>query len=193
MKKIIVLFNCMLCLSYVLLAQISAPKSSTITKKNDPVKIQTLQVKPVNTVKDMSEKLPDLRFTAFNVTATAYIDNGVTKYRLNISYTVKNDGNASVLTDDVTIQSFLTTESGLTKDLSFTSYFTPAGGNVLSDVTGKGETLAPGATKQLSFSPGNFQLQRDPKPVYLITINAFGGVKESNTTNNRASMTILFN
>ena len=193
MKKIIILFNCLLCLSFLLQAQINNGKPSKIVKKIDTVKVQKLQGKLANSAKDMSEKLPDLIFTAFNITATAYTDNGLTKYRLNISYTVKNDGNALVLSDDVTIQSFLTTELGLTKDLSFTSYFTPAGGNSLSDVTGRGETLAPGASKQFSFSPGNYQLQRDAKPVYLITINPFGGVKESNTANNRASMTILFN
>ena len=170
MKKLIFLFNCMLCLSMVLQAQITAPRTYTISKQIDTTKNQSLQIKSINTKKDITEKLPDLRFVALTVTATAYLDNGVTKYKLNLSYTVKNDGNAAVLSDDVTLNGFVTTDEGLTKDLSFTSYFMPAGGNVLSDALGRGETLAPGATKQFSFSPGNFQFQTDPKPVYLITI-----------------------
>lgn len=186
MKKIITLLTCMLVLSFALQAQISNPKSS-MTIKN-----QTLKATPGVKYKSNVELIPDLKFTALNVTAAPYLDNGVTKYRLNISYTVRNDGTAPILCDDVTIQAFITTEAGLTKDLSFTSYFTPAGGHILSDSPGRGETLAPGTSKQFSFNPGNVELQKDSKPIYLVCINPFGGAKESDTNNNRASITILF-
>ena len=193
MKKIIFLFNCMFCLSILLQAQITAPRTYTISKQIDTTKNQSLQIKSINTKKDITEKLPDLRFTALNAIAIPYLDNGVTKYKINLTYTVKNDGDAPVLTDEVSIQGYITTDIGLTKDLSFTSYFLPAGGNTLSNIPGRGETLAPGASKQFSFGPSNLQIQKDPKPVYLIIINRYGGPKESNTTNNNASTTILFN
>jgi hypothetical protein len=184
MKKIIVLLTCMLVLSFTLQAQISNKKSG-MTIKN-----QTLKETPGLTYKSNVELLPDLKFTALNVTAAPYLDNGVTKYRLNITYTIKNDGTGPVLCDNVTIQAYITTEAGLTKDLSFTSYFTPAGGHILSGISG--ETLASGASKQFSFTPGNFDLQKDSKPIYLVLINPYGGAKESDTSNNRASMSILF-
>lgn len=187
MKKVIILLNCLLVLSITSQAQISSPKAS-MTLKN-----QTLNAKPGVTYNSNVELLPDLKFTALNVTAAPYQDNGVTKYRLNISYTVKNDGTAPVLCDDVTIQAYITTDAGLTKDLSFTSYFTPAGGHILSNAPGRGETLAPGTSKQFSFTPGNYDLQKDSKPIYLVCINPYGGAKESDTSNNRASITILFN
>lgn len=186
MKKLIILLNCMLVLSFTLQAQISNKKSG-MTIKN-----QTLKEKPGVTYRSFEEQIPDLKFTALNVTAAPYLDNGVTKYRLNITYTVKNDGTGPVLCDNVTIQAYITTEAGLTKDLSFTGYFTPAGGHILSDAPGRGETLAPGASKQFSFNPGNVDLQKDSKPIYLVCINPFGGAKESDTNNNRASASILF-
>lgn len=151
--------------------------------------IQTLRPVDANT---LVPKLPDLTFTNVNVTATA---TGVGVYSLGISFTVKNEGTAPILTSDVTIQGYLTDEVGFarTQDISFTGTFRPGCGitlwsGVLSE---KGEMLQPGASKQASMSCFNIQLQKTPRPIYYITINPHSDIKELNLSNNRVPFTIL--
>lgn len=167
--------------------------------KNKPVKPIGTTQKPI-TLQQQGERnilvpeLPDLKFTAFNVTATPSTSGGITTYTLNISFTVKNDGTVAVLTDDVALQGYLSNESWITranKDLSMTGYLTAAGGQILSSIPNRGETLAPGASKQISYSIYNKQLGTDPKPIFIITISTGANIKESDSGNNMTYMTIL--
>ena len=185
MKKPALTFGLLIFSFVVLNAQILRPYQKTSANTNTVI-IANPGVQ--NVASSSIEKLPDLKFTSLNVIATPYVEAGIVKYRLDITYTVKNDGTAPIDTGEVIIQSFITTEQNLTKDLSFTQYFTPSGGGRLD---GKGKLLAPSESSQMSYSTQGYILQKEPKPVYLILINPFGGPKEISTDNNRASMQIL--
>lgn len=167
--------------------------------KNKPVKPTGTTPKPI-TLQQQGErnmlvpKLPDLKFTAFNVTATPSTSGGITSYTLNISFTVKNNGTVAVLTDDVALQGYLSNESWITranKDLRMTAYLAAAGGRILSSIPDRGETLAPGASKQISYSISNKQLGTEPKPIFIITIRTSAHIIESDSENNMTYMTIL--
>lgn len=134
--------------------------------------------------------LPDLTFTAFNVSATLTSPSG---YTLNITCTVKNEGTASILTDYISLQGFVSDLDWIQKsqDISFTNHFKPAGGRILSDIPNRGELLAPGDSKQISYSIFNVTLLKDPKPVYLIGVNLFSNIQEITKDNNKTYMTIL--
>jgi hypothetical protein len=163
------------------------PVSKTLPQKTSG--IQTL--KPVGVNTPMS-KLPDLTFTGVNVTATA---TGVGVYTLEISFTVKNEGTAPILTSDVTIQGYLTDEVGFarTQDISFTGTYRPGCGTGLGSGLGvyKGEMLQPGESKGSSMRCFNIQLQKTPRPIYYFTINPHSDIKELNMGNNRVPFTIL--
>lgn len=135
--------------------------------------------------------LPDLEFTAFNVSAV--VSSGVSVYTLNITCTVKNGGTASVLTDNVSVQGFISDLDWVqqSQDVRFTNNFKPAGGRILSDIPNRGEALAPGASKQISYSISNVTLQKDLKPVYLIGVNLFSTLPEISKDNNKTYMSIL--
>ena len=164
-----------------------------------PAQAQTITKQAPTTIassgKTMSvgPQLPDLKFSDMRVVATPVQSNGAVNYDLNVTFTVTNSGTASVVLDDITIQAFYTNEANYPRiqDLSFTSYFQPAGGKVLCRRCGTGETLAPGASVNGIFTPFNVPLAKTPRPVYLLIINPFGGPNESDKTNNRAYMTIL--
>lgn len=134
--------------------------------------------------------LPDLTFTAFNVSATLA---SASVYTLNITCTVKNEGTASILTDNISIQGFVSDLDWIQKsqDVSFTNHFKPAGGRILSDIPNRGEVLAPGNSKQISYSIFNVSLVKEPKPVYLIGVNLFSNLQEITKDNNKTYMTIL--
>lgn len=72
-----------------------------------------------------------------------------------------------------------------------TGFLTAAGGRILSSIPNRGETLEPGASKQISYSIYNIQLATDPKPIFIITIRTGDNIKESDSGNNIAYMTIL--
>lgn len=135
--------------------------------------------------------LPDLEFSAFNVSAV--LSSGTSVYTLNISCTVKNNGTASILTDDVSVQGFISDLDWIQKsqDVSFTNHFKSACGGILSDIPNRGELLAPGGSKQMSYSCFNVTLIKDVKPVYLISVNLFSTIPEISKDNNKTYMSIL--
>ena len=174
--------------------------SQTDSSKKQTVKMQLTHTSTTNNPDKLglqpknsaTAQLPDLKFTGFNVTATApYMVNGETNYTLNVSYTIKNEGVVQVSAADIIIQGFLTNENWIkqTQDPRFTGMFTAAGGSPLSTLPG--EALAPGASRNISYSITNKALAKDPKPVLLLIINYARGPQEITRDNNNAYMTIL--
>ena len=184
----------LICFSAIALttnAQTDTLIKKTVTK-TVPQKTGTMQtLKPIGLSTTMP-KLPDLKFTNVNITTTA---TGAGVYTLEIFFTVKNEGTAAILTSDVSVQGYLTDETGFarTQDISFTGTYRPACGVSLGTGLGadKGETLEAGASKQSSMRCFNVQLQKTPRPVYYITLNPFSDIKELNRDNNRVPTTIL--
>ena len=191
MKKTITFFViCLIALQINAQIQPQVKKSkitnqATINNLNQKLLNQTATKNPTGA------KLPDLKFTAFNASAVA--SAGSATYTINITCTVKNDGLASMLTDDITLQGFISDLDWIqqSQDVSFTNHFKPAGGRILSDIPNRGETLAPGASKQISYSASNVTLIKNPKPVYMITVNLFSTIPETDKDNNKTYMTIL--
>jgi hypothetical protein len=163
------------------------PISKTLPQKSTGT--QTIKQSGLNTP---VPKLPDLKFTNVTVTATA---TGAGVYTLDVSFTVKNDGTAPILTSDVSVQGYITDEVGFarTQDILFTGTYRAGCGTSLSSGTGvfKGEMLEAGASRQSSLRCFNVQLQKTPRPVYYITLNPFSDIKELNRDNNRVPTTIL--
>ena len=178
-------------LAVIMLCSISASFGQTTYS----AKVNPNNLAPLSTQKKVlpPPQLPDLKFTELKVTATPVQDNGTTKYNISYSYTVTNAGTVAVLTDSISIQDYYTNESNYPKvqDLHFTAYFQEAGGRILSNAFGRGETLAPGATNVVTGTRFNVSLPSSPKPIYLVVIDPFGGPKESDATNNRAYTPIL--
>jgi hypothetical protein len=172
-------------------AQIQTPVKKT-APTNQPVNgINQKILNQTATRSSTGTGLPDLKFTAFNVSAV--LSSGTSVYTLNITCTVKNDGTASVLTDDVSLQGFTTDLDWVQKsqDVGFTNHFKPAGGRTLSDIPKRGEELAPGSSKQISYSMFNVLLSKEQKPAYLIGINLFSTLPEISIENNKTYMSIF--
>lgn len=178
-----------------LLLLIAANAQTDTTKKK--VISKNMTQKPTNVmnseIKTLKTGLPDLKFTALQVVATPVNDNGITKYNLAISYTLMNAGTVSVLTDGLYAEGFVTNEVSMqkTQDISFKGIYSDACGAIVSHFQGRGEMLAPGASIQKTFYCTNLFLPKDPKPVYVLLVNLNNAVKESDMTNNRATLTIL--
>lgn len=100
---------------FLLATCLSAHSQRNITKTSPTTTQKTIKLQQRGENKIIVTKLPDLKFTAFNVTATPSTSGGITTYTLNISFTVKNDGTLAVLTDDVTLQGCLSNESWITR------------------------------------------------------------------------------
>jgi hypothetical protein len=182
-------------LTFILLLTVVLATAQTKTKSypsNTVQKPATLQ--PVD--KNIPvPKLPDLKITAFNVTATPSHFDSIQKYNLNVSFTVKNEGYASVLTDDVILEAFLSDETWVTranKNLAMTGFYVAAGGRILSSIHGRGETLEPGASKQISLNSTNQILKRNPKSIFIVNIRTGGNIVEINSGNNLEYVTIIF-
>ena len=191
MKKTIILFVIFI-ISLQINAQIQPKvKKSTITNQQTIYSGNQKILNQTTTKNPLTKPLPDLKFTAFNVAAIA--SSGSSSYTINITCTVKNDGLASILTDDVTIQGYTSDLDWIqqSQDVSFTNHFKPAGGRILSDIPNRGEALAPGASKQISFSVSNIALTKSPTPVYMLTVNLFSTIQETSKDNNKTYMTIL--
>ncbi len=191
MKKTIIFFViCLIAIQINAQIQPQVKKNAFINQEKINSSNQIL-LNQIATKNPLTKPLPDLKFTAFNVAAVSTA--GAATYTLNITCTVKNDGTASVLTDDVSLQGFISDLDWIQKsqDVSFTNHFKPAGGRILSDIPNRGENLAPGASKQISYSIFNVSLLKDPKPVYLIGVNLFSNLQEISKDNNKTYMTIL--
>lgn len=185
----------LLCL--VLIYHISFSQADTARKKivQGTTKTQVTTTNKPATLrptgdKNLATKMPDLKFSTLTVTAAA--TGTADTYNLSITYTVKNEGVAAILTDNVTLQGYLSDERWLThgnKDLRMTGYLSAAGGQILSNVRGRGEMLNPGTTKQISYTLYNQVIPRDPKPIFII--NAATGESETDKNNNMAYTYIL--
>ena len=183
MKKIIILLNCMLCLSSILQAQISGTRSYTVTKKIDTAKIQTLRVNPENTYVKPLTPLPDLKLSTlgFSLVSTQIVD-GVAKHTFQINYTVKNEGNLSVAANTVFLQGYI----------SFTGANprTIAGcGTVVRSLAGE---MINAGDSYSGFYRCTAPFDRNNPPLYKLYLDSDNIVKESNEENNFAQMTILF-
>lgn len=162
--------------------QSGATKTVTTSKKTATLLL--------NGDRNIGVKLPDLKFSGLTVTATPAGASGT--YNISISFTVKNDGSAPVLADNVTIQAFLSDENWLTagkKDLSMSGFLSAAGGQLLCNAPGKGEVLNPGGAKQISYTLFNKNVAPNPKPIFII--NASTGETEIDKSNNLAYTYIL--
>lgn len=166
---------------------------SQTTKKISPGQTKPALNLNTNEIRSMTTGLPDLKFTSLSVIATPSTAEGTDFYTLTITYTIKNDGNAATLADNITIQGYTTDEYWLSKQAfnpALTGVFHTACGHLLSNISGKGEMLNPGQSVQRSYSCSSQHLPRNPKPVYIITINQYNPVNESDYSNNRTQMTI---
>lgn len=131
----------------------------------------------------LGAKLPDL--TIANLTITASPTGVADTYNLTISYTIRNDGRADIFTDNVNIQTYLSNENWITygkKDLRMTGYLSAAGGWILSNIPNRGEVLAPGGSKQESYTSNNVVIARNPKPIFILTVTTAND--ELDKTNN---------
>ena len=191
MKKTIIFF--VICfISLQINAQIQPQvKKSTITNQQTINSGNQKILNQTTTKNPLTKPLPDLKFTAFNVSAVA--PAGSSTYTIDITCTVKNDGMASILTDDVSLQGFISDLDWIqqSQDVSFTNHFKPAGGRILSDIPNRGTILAPGTSKQISFSVTNITLIKNPTPVYMLTVNLWSNIQETDKDNNKTYMTIL--
>lgn len=165
------------------------------TKKINPGQTQSSSTSTMNPneIRNMTTGLPDLKFTSLSVTATPSPSEGSDYYTLTITYTVKNDGKAAALADNINIQGYTTDEYWLAKqpfNPALTGVFNAACGHVLSNISGKGESISPGESIQRSYTCSSRHLPINPKPVYIITINQNNTVNESDYSNNRTQMTI---
>jgi hypothetical protein len=190
MKKVFITFLLILALQQIQ-AQVQtpikkvAPSNQQVNGNNQKILNQTVTKIP------NGSSLPDLEFSAFNVAAS--LSSGTNVYTLNITCSVKNNGTASILTDDVTIQGYISDLDWIQKsqDISFTNHFKSACGRTLSDIPNRGESLAPGGSKQITYSCFNVTLVKDLKPVYLIGVNLYSTIPEISKDNNKTYMSIL--
>lgn len=131
----------------------------------------------------LGAKLPDV--TIANLTVTASPTGVADTYNLTVSFIVRNDGRADILTDNVIIQTYISNENWITygkKDLRMTGYLTAAGGKTLSNIQNRGEVLAPGASKQIIIPVFNQIIPRNPLPLFIVTVNT--AMDELNKSNN---------
>jgi hypothetical protein len=194
--KQVVLLIAVITTSIVSYAQDTTRK--VVTKTAATTKPVTLQNPNLPQKRQLASNLPktyDLKITAYNVTSTPYVDNGVTKYNVLVTATIKNEGNAAVLTDNVSVQGYVTNDYWYPTRQAFnrgmTGIFQAAGGRLLGNSSGRGETLEPGATKQITIQYNNKTFAKDPKPVYLLSVDDDNSIQETDESNNVASAVIL--
>ena len=144
-------------------------KSVVPLKQNKPVTLQQQAGKNIP-----APKLPDLKFTTSNVTATL---TGTDTYTLTITCTIKNDGTAAISMGDISLQGMLSNEASIakTQDISFTNHYTSACGTTdgLSY-----EILEPGVSKAVSYNCFNRVISKTPRPVYVLLINYYSSIQE---------------
>lgn len=148
---------------------------------NNPKK--TLQTAGTNRI---MEKLPDLRTTTATVTAVA-TSPGV--YKLTIQCTIKNEGNAPISLADIDLRGRLAPERSLHLPLNATAY-TPGCGRAAGLAR---ESLQPGQSLPVDYYCFNVAMAQSDKPVYVLLINYYSDIKETNKENNRQNIYITFN
>lgn len=170
--KSVQLFIVLFLFANISLAQVKTVKPASIPRDKQISPREKLQVKS-----PAPESLPDLRIVALSVTYTGdQTIGGETRRKLEISYTIKNEGTIAVNPTAFSVQGFLS--NGL-----------PGCGGGLN--LPAGNLLEPGAT-----ASGNFtcsaKLDKTGAPVYTLQADYGNRIKESNEQNNSAQQTIIF-
>ncbi len=183
----------MLCLSYILQAQISGTRYKVI-KKSDTTKVQTLKTAPPNTytpqpptppvqITDMNALLPDIKIVSFKIN---YLNsqevNGELKHTYEIAYLLKNEGNISVSADSIGVQGFISYQ------MPFPTTSTACGALINSF---PGLILNPGATHRGSYKCTS-KIDKSNNPVYILYVDYNNIVRELNEQNNKEQMPITF-
>ncbi len=168
-------------------------QSKMINKESSTIKNQGISNLNANEVRSQLTAFPDLKFTALQVTATPDPQKGDGFYNLSIRYTIKNIGKAPALLDDFPVQGYLSNEKTVAK-YPFNSaqggLFSAACGIRLA-MPGENKYLAPGAEIQDTYNCSGVSIKKDPRPVYIITADAYNILKESDETNNITTTTII--
>ncbi|MBC7904588.1 MAG: hypothetical protein H7Y27_14275 [Gemmatimonadaceae bacterium] len=155
---------------------VTKPASTTIAK-------QSLNTTGTNTIK---KRLPELRITAAAVTA---VSTGQGVYKLTISCTVKNEGNAPMSLADINFSGLHAPERYMDMPLNSTGYSAACGS------TGglAYEFLQPGASLSREYFCFNRALNPGEKPVYVIIINRSDDMRDQTNKNIRQNVYITFN
>jgi len=168
-------------------------QSKVINKENSTLKNQGTTNLNAREINAQLTGFPDLKITALQVTATPDLQKGEGYYNLSISYTMKNFGKAPALLDNVPVQGYISDEKTVAK-YSFNSaqggLFSVACGIRLA-MQGENKYLAPGAEIQDTYNCSGVSIKKDPRPVYILTVDEFNVLKESDESNNITNTTII--
>ena len=124
-------------------------------------------------------KLAELRIVSFDV---KYLSSQTTSHTIEITYTIKNDGNLAVSAASVKMQGYIS------YDASKPNLMAACGGGfgaLASDM------INPGATYTGSFRC-TLVFEKTWKPVYTLEVDYGNKVKEADEQNNTAQKTILY-
>jgi hypothetical protein len=168
-------------------------QSKMINKENSTLKNQGITNLNASEINAQLTGLPDLKFTALSVTTTPNQQKGEGYYNLSISYTLKNVGKTLELLDNVPVNGYVSDEKIVAK-YPFNSaqggLFSVACGIRLA-MPGEMKYLAPGAEIQHNYNCTGIHINKDPKPVYIIIVDEFNTLKETDETNNIINNTII--
>lgn len=183
-----VLFVALFMINFLVFSQ-----SKVINKENSALKIQGVTNLNSKEINAQLTGFPDLKITVLQVTANPNPQKGDGYYNLSISYTLKNVGKAPALLDNVPVSGYVSDEKIVAK-YPFNSaqggLFSVACGIRLA-MPGEAKYLAPGAKIQDNYNCTGIHLNKDPKPVYIIIVDEFNSLKESDETNNLVHNTII--
>lgn len=128
-------------------------------------------------------QLPDLTIVSFNAQyiSTQVVD-GVTKHLVTITYSIKNEGTASVAENKVSWQGWIS------YDTNNPQMIAGGGRDVSNSPTA---VINPGATVQGSFRV-TIPFDKNRHPLYTMYLDKLNTVKESNEVNNIAQKAITF-
>ena len=124
-------------------------------------------------------KLAELRIVSFDV---KYLNSQTTSHTIEISYTIKNDGNLPVSAASVTMQGYIS------YDASKPNLMAACGGGFGALAS---EMINPGATHSGSFRC-TLVFEKTWKPVYTLEVDYGNKIKEADEQNNTAQKTILY-
>ena len=128
--------------------------------------------------------MPDLIIVSFDAhyLSTQVVD-GVTKNLVEITYIIKNEGTASVLSNKVGWQGWIGYDSGNPKQI-------PAGGSAISAPSAT-DLINPGDIRQRSFRV-TVPFDKNNHPLYTMYLDDLNMVKELNEQNNVMQKAISF-
>lgn len=175
MKQVIFLMLCVAINHHCFCQTDTMKRKTTINKATTITNPVTLQQPGTNTV---VTKLPDLRITSVNVKQITNSTGG--KY-LEISYTVKNDGNAPVDLSNIGMSGTIKLSPTSVRD-------EPGCGKTITTLSGT--LLNPGETHSNSYRcyvVMDFTVYK----YYILSTDNSNAAKELNETNNSATTTIL--